>query len=261
MPRKNLLSFHEAIVVALINQPTRTASFEQIAAFIIERNLCPKRDGGVLLEDQVMLRTTQSKGAYAHLFQEIGAGFIRLKDSYADFPLHLSSALEALLDYDKHFYNPDLKELSVIDKSYGAKETRKIKMSPADIICILSKEKSRNKNIYFFERGLNTIRCFQFNNQEFNFKTLCEYLDPVNNYLVQVSKSAIVNVSFFEPVKKKLLAYNDTAGITEALSTIQISEKEQGDLFLQNFTTVKGSYNRRIMLQKVTLGYKTDMER
>lgn len=259
MPRKNLLSLHEAVVVALINQPTRTASFEQIAAFIIDRNLCPNRDGGVSLEDQVMLRTTQSKGAYAHLFQEIGAGFIRLKDGYADFPLHLYSALEALLDYDKQFYNPDLKELSVIDKNYGTKETRKIKMNPADIICILSKEKSRSKNIYLFEKNLKLIVCFEFNNQEFNFKTLCEYLDPVNNYLTQVAKSAIVNVAFFELVKKRLLAYNDTAGIIESLSTIQISDKEQGDLFLQNFTTVKGSYIRRIMLQKATLGYKTDM--
>ena len=77
--------------------------------------------------------------------------------------------------------------------------------------------------------------------------------------MTHVAKSAIVNVAFFELVKKRLLAYNDTAGIIEALSTVQISDKEQGDLFLQNFTTVKGSYIRRIMLQKATLCYKTDM--
>lgn len=259
MPRKNLLSLHEAVVVALINQPTRTASFEQIAAFIIDRNLYPNRDGGVSLEEQVMLRTTQSKGAYAHLFEEIGAGFIRLNDGYGDFPLHLYSALEELLVYDKQFYKPYLKELSVIDKSFGAKETRKIKINPADIICVLSKEKARSKNIYIFERNLKSIVCFEFNNQEFNFKTLCEYLDPSNNHLVWVAKSAIVNVAFFELIKKRLLAYNDTAGKMEVIGTIQISDKEQGDLFLQNFTIVKESYNRRIILQKATLGYKKDM--
>ena len=65
--------------------------------------------------------------------------------------------MEALLDYDKQFYNPDLKELNVIDKNYGAKETWKIKMSPAIIICILSKEKSRSKNIYLFEKTWNQL--------------------------------------------------------------------------------------------------------
>lgn len=206
-----------------------------------------------------MLRTTKSNGAYAQLFEEIGAGFIRLKDSYADFPLHLYSALEALLDYDKQFYNPDLKELSVIDKSYGSKETRKIQVSPADIICILSQEKSRNKNVYVFERELNSIKCFEFNNQKFKFETLCEHLDPVNNYLTHVSKNAIVNVAFFDLVKKRLLKYNGSAGETVGFTTIKISDKEQGQIFLQNFTTVKGAYNRRILLQKNTLGYKTDL--
>ena len=102
-------------------------------------------------------------------------------------------------------------------------------------------------------KNLKSIVCFEYNNQEFNFKILCEYLHPVNNNLTQVAKSAIVNVAFFELVKKRLLAYNDTAGIMESISTMQISDKEQGDLFLQNFTTVKGWYNRRIMLQKTTL--------
>ncbi len=90
-----------------------------------------KQGRGVSLEDQVMLRTTQISGLRT-LLQEIGAGFIRLKDGYADFPLYPPppppppplSALKFLLDYDKQFYNPDLKELSVIDKNYGTKGAR-----------------------------------------------------------------------------------------------------------------------------------------
>jgi hypothetical protein len=39
MPRKNLLSLHEAIVVALIQLPKRTGSFQEIANLIEERNL------------------------------------------------------------------------------------------------------------------------------------------------------------------------------------------------------------------------------
>lgn len=207
MPRKNLLSLHEAMVVALINlnKPTRTASFEEIAAFIIDRNLFPERKGGISLEEQVRLRTTRSNGAYADLFEEIGEGFIRLKDNNANFPLHLYTALEALLDYDKQFYNPDRKELSVIDKSYGSKETRKIKISPINVICILSQEKSRNKSVYIFENELNSIQRYEFNNQDFNFKTLCEYLDPLNDYLIHVAKNAIVNVAFYNLVKNRFV--------------------------------------------------------
>ena len=259
MPGENLLSLHEAVVVALINQPIRTASFEQIAAFIDYRNLYLNRECEVTLAEQVMLLTTKSDGAYSNLFEEIGAGFIRLQDSYADFPLHLDAALEALLEYDKRFYKPDLKELSVIDKSYGSKETRKIQISPLNVICILSQKKSRNKNIYIFEKELNLIQCYEFNNQDFKFKTLCEYLDPLNNYLIHVAKNAIVNVAYFNLVKNRLLEYNGLGGKTEEFSTIKISDKGKGDLFLQNFKTVKEAYIRRILLQKTSLGYKTDM--
>ena len=42
MPRKNLISLHEAIVIALINKPDRTATFEEIADFITERRLYPE---------------------------------------------------------------------------------------------------------------------------------------------------------------------------------------------------------------------------
>ena len=80
MPRKNLLSLHEAIAVALLNRPNREATFEEIASFIEERDLCPNRDGGVPLATQVMLRATKSSGNYRHLFEVVGADRIRLRN-------------------------------------------------------------------------------------------------------------------------------------------------------------------------------------
>lgn len=80
MPRKNLLSLHEAIVIALINTPKRTATFQEIEDFIIERNLCPIRDGNVPLSEQVMLRSTKSTGRYHHLFEQINPTTIRLRN-------------------------------------------------------------------------------------------------------------------------------------------------------------------------------------
>jgi len=79
MPRKNLISLHEAIAIALLSKENRTASFEEIADFIIERNLCPIRDGNIPLSTQVMLRSTKAKGAYHHLFEEVGTDSIRLR--------------------------------------------------------------------------------------------------------------------------------------------------------------------------------------
>jgi hypothetical protein len=81
MPLKNLLSLHEAIVVALINiyPKTRTATFEQVAHFIDKRKLYEERKGNIPLATQVMLRSTKAKGAYNHLFEMINNDSIRLR--------------------------------------------------------------------------------------------------------------------------------------------------------------------------------------
>lgn len=77
---KNLLTLHEAIVIALINidKTNFTASFKEIADFIERRNLYPERKGDVNLAVQVMLRSTKSKGNYVYLFEKIGIDKIRL---------------------------------------------------------------------------------------------------------------------------------------------------------------------------------------
>ncbi len=82
MSRKNLLSLHEAIVIALINinPQTRTATFQEMEDFIIERNLCPIREGNIPLSEQIMLRSTKSKGAYKHLFEQVQTQSIRLRN-------------------------------------------------------------------------------------------------------------------------------------------------------------------------------------
>ncbi|WP_282127002.1 hypothetical protein [Marinifilum flexuosum] len=82
MNRKNLLSLHEAMVVALINFPDRQASFEQIAEFIEKRNLFPIREGNITLSEQIELRAirSSSKWRYHHLFEDLGEGRICLRN-------------------------------------------------------------------------------------------------------------------------------------------------------------------------------------
>lgn len=79
---KNQLSLHEAIVIALINidKDTFTASFDEIASYIEERNLYPDRKGGVDLATQVMLRSTKSKGNYSYLFARVGEDKIKINN-------------------------------------------------------------------------------------------------------------------------------------------------------------------------------------
>lgn len=78
---KNLLSLHEAIVIALINlnKETFSATFDEIATYIEKRNLYPERKGNVDLATQVMLRSTKSKGNYLYLFEQIAENKIRLR--------------------------------------------------------------------------------------------------------------------------------------------------------------------------------------
>jgi hypothetical protein len=80
MPRKNLISLHEAIVVALINAPNRTGTFEEIAGYITGRELYVIRKGNIELSKQIMLRATKAKGAYHHLFEQINATTIQLRN-------------------------------------------------------------------------------------------------------------------------------------------------------------------------------------
>lgn len=84
--RKNLLTLHEAIVVALINidKKTFTATFNEIADYIEKRNLFPDRDGIVELATQVMLRATQSSGNYLYLFEQLDKNTIRLRHKGVD---------------------------------------------------------------------------------------------------------------------------------------------------------------------------------
>ncbi len=81
---KNLLSLHEAIIVALINLDKHnfTATFDQIAAYISKRNLYPIRKGNISLSKQVMLRSTKSKGKYLYLFESVDSNTIKLRLIY-----------------------------------------------------------------------------------------------------------------------------------------------------------------------------------
>ncbi|HLV23315.1 MAG TPA: hypothetical protein VKY36_00865 [Moheibacter sp.] len=77
---KNLLTLHEAMVIAIINldKENYQASFEDIANYIERKNLFPEREGNIPLSKQIELRALQSRGNYRYLFQQINNSTIRL---------------------------------------------------------------------------------------------------------------------------------------------------------------------------------------
>jgi len=101
MVHKNLLDLHEAIVVALINQPTRTASFEEIAKFIEGRKLFPYRKENIPLATQVMLLTTKANGAYQHLFEQVSENSIKLSEFISENSQELKTENEGLKELAK----------------------------------------------------------------------------------------------------------------------------------------------------------------
>lgn len=80
---KNLLSLHEAIVIALINIDKKSfqATSLQIADYILKRNLYPERKGKIFLSEQVMLRATKSNSHYLYLFEQIDENTIKLQSN------------------------------------------------------------------------------------------------------------------------------------------------------------------------------------
>jgi hypothetical protein len=78
---KNLITLQEAMVIALINLPSRQATFEDIAGIISKRDLFPNRKGNISLSKQIELRAFQSKGRYYHLFEKVNTATIKLKNS------------------------------------------------------------------------------------------------------------------------------------------------------------------------------------
>ncbi|MBI3234310.1 MAG: hypothetical protein HYZ42_09760, partial [Bacteroidetes bacterium] len=61
---KNLLALHEAVVVVLLSEPNKTATFQAIADEVEKRKLFPERKGGITLAEQIKLRTAISSSKY-----------------------------------------------------------------------------------------------------------------------------------------------------------------------------------------------------
>lgn len=74
------LKLHEAIAVVLLGKENRTASIEEIANEINEREIYERKDQEPLPAYQVMQRTKLSDGRYQQLFEYIEPNIVRLRN-------------------------------------------------------------------------------------------------------------------------------------------------------------------------------------
>jgi hypothetical protein len=76
---KNLITLHEAVAIALLNRPTRMATFEELSEVIENRNLFPIRKGNITLAKQIELRTSIVSSKYKNWFEVIKPNILKLK--------------------------------------------------------------------------------------------------------------------------------------------------------------------------------------
>lgn len=187
-----------------------------------------------------------------------------LEENEMAFPFRLWLALEEILDKDKDFYHPDDLELKVFD--YDSEINKTISISPKDLICVItyenpdSKGNTRRKKLLLVKNdsaeGDNKIRKYILNNNDLNFKKLCNQLDPLSHFLIVVSKSSLVNVKFYDQTQNSELKINLTDELPDTAKSITISDSKPHSATSGNFNKIKEAYNYRILLQKKVLGYK-----
>jgi hypothetical protein len=148
-------------------------------------------------------------------------------------------------------------ELNVFDEGFKIYR-RNFKIITKDIICINTVTK-RKKAIYVRyenEDGSTAIRTYIFNNNEYNFDTLCTLLDPLNHRLIRVSKTAIVNVAYFEIASDNYLYLSIPRPELKKIEKLKISErKSEYDTFKNDFIKVKDAHRAHVLEQKRILGY------
>lgn len=261
MSTSSFLTLNEAIAVALINinKGIRRASFEEIAALIEKRRLYLNRNSKIPLINQIISSVKKSIKTNQNLFEELSGEHIGLKDTYSDFPFHISEVLDAILSHNDKLFNTPTKKLKV--KDVQLKLNRLLEVNAADIVCIQSQDANnkisgRKKYIYLKEVNIKGEKVIGVYTIQKSLKSLFDLLDPYQTYLAIISDNTLVNVKFYELAINKILQPNGKDPIILKLPTIKFSESPVAKLNRDNFVNVQKKYLANISLQKNIHKYK-----
>jgi len=173
-------------------------------------------------------------------------------------PLEIWNILENIHLLDKSLQFPQPTTLKVQTVSGF---TEDITLSPMFVIAITNHPdypKGRRKALYTLELNQTNkgIVTYYMNNDTYTFEYLMRKLDPLNHYLLHVSKNAIVNVEFYEIGRNNVLSLNLNSKI-ENIAKIQGSKEKPFNLKV-DFSKIKDLIHRRFSFQKQK-GYYRDL--
>lgn len=256
---KNLLTLHEAITVILINCNNKLASFQQLAANIIERNLYPAATSVENLEKDVRKIASDRND----LFTLLGSEHIMIRDSEMMKGIELSNALEAIINHDYYFYHPLSVQWRVFDIALGSYVKKEI--NPEHFVCVKTKKipdpkgglRSSGRKKYLFLReydfkGNETIGEYELNEE---LRDIKKKLDPFQDYLAFVSDSVLVNASFFILGKGRQVTCIADSHTFPILDSIKFSAGTKGKENIEMFEAIQKRYKSRRLLQKRILDY------
>ncbi len=173
------------------------------------------------------------------------------------FPFRMYLALGEILDHNSEYQLQPPAEINVFDEEFKIYR-RDFKIIAKDIICINTVTK-RKKAIYVrYENEDDSISIckYIFNSNEYNFDTLCKFFDPLSHRLIRVSKTAIVNVAYFEMASDNYLYLSTPRPELAKVEKIKISRnKSEYDTFKNDFIKVKEGHRNHVLEQKRILGY------
>lgn len=165
-------------------------------------------------------------------------------------PLEIWNILENihLLDKSLQFPQPTTLKMQTTNGF-----TEEITLSPQYIIAITNHPdypKGRRKALYTIELNQTDkkVVTYYMNNDIYTFEYLIHKLDPLNHYLLHVSKNAIVNVEFYEIGRNNMLTLNLNSKI-KYIEKVQGS-KEKPFNVKEDFSKIKDLIHRRFSFQK-----------
>lgn len=256
MLRKNHISLHEAIVIALIHQPMRRASIEALFKYISERNLYnfnPAENFPPFCEELKLFYDEISKDD-SYYFKNIGCGFIELKDTNSQFPIVFLHALKDMKIFDPEFFDTQNAELVLLDAEFGIKRT--LDIDPLDIVCIVSSDKEMGKEFYLYNQFSDEpfqIRKYLLNNDKYNFRKIIQTIDPTGKFLVLIGKGTIINAAYFNLSKDGLLRLTSTLPGDTIIPEIKLAKGTKAKKFLTDLEKTKSQINLQNFLQKIAL--------
>lgn len=249
------LSLQEAIQVLLLNEKNRKSHLVIIFSIIHARKLYTPSENSKLFCEELAAFYKELANEESLLYNNIGTGFIELKDTYSEYLLMLMEELNAILEYNQRLFQPVPKHVKVYDIKMDSR--REVEFHSNNIVCIITKKvedaapkakktSGDTKYIYYKEVNLKKEEEIGVYTVDDSLNSLLEKFDPQHRYLAKVSDKAIVNIAFFSLEKNNKLSTHLSFTELRKLPEISFSESSAGRHNKSSFKLIQRAYKDRI---------------